>query len=392
MTKATGSPVLIPSAGGLQRLERIQLGAGLHDEEWLQALIFEQPTLLPITRIEPGFGSPVAAAREVPCGHGYIDNLYLTPAGEIILVETKLWRNVQARREVVAQALDYVSALMKMGYEAFEAAVLRGTATAATLHAIVAEHPEALDEAAFIDAVSDNLVRGRMMVIVLGDGIRREAEALAELLQSHAGAHFTFALVELATWRNPITGDILALPTTLAQTVMIERGVLRFVGSHPTIEPAPKQTATMRQSLTEEIFFEELAKVDASLPAHVRTFLARVAPLGVYAEFKASLNLKFDLQGSARPLNFGYIRKNGKLDTSPLSWTVSAEIGTQYNQRLAAAMGGQTATSSNSIYLSTNGSSEPFVSSLLPEHSEEWEDAIREVIALARQVDKAMVD
>lgn len=94
--KAIGSPVL---------------GAGTHDEAWLQALIFAHPELLPISRIEPGFGAAVPVAREVACGHAYIDNLYLTPSGEIILAETKLWRNVQARREVVAQALAYVAAL-----------------------------------------------------------------------------------------------------------------------------------------------------------------------------------------------------------------------------------------------------------------------------------------
>ena len=44
---------------------------------------------------------------EVNCGYGSIDNLFLTPTGDIILVETKLWSNAKARREVVAQALDY---------------------------------------------------------------------------------------------------------------------------------------------------------------------------------------------------------------------------------------------------------------------------------------------
>ena len=36
------------------------------------------------------------------CGDGSIYNVYLTSSSEIILVEAKLWRNLQARREVVA--------------------------------------------------------------------------------------------------------------------------------------------------------------------------------------------------------------------------------------------------------------------------------------------------
>ena len=188
MPKATGSPVLIGPSGML-KLERIKLGSGTHSESWLQALIFDYPELLPVAQIEPAFGTPIPVAREVACSHGSIDNLYLTPDGEIILVETKLWRNAQARREVVAQTLDYVSALMSMGYEAFEAAVCRAPGVQVkSLYGIVADAPDALDEAAFIDAVSRNLLRGRMLVMVLGDGIRQEAETLASLLQSHEGA------------------------------------------------------------------------------------------------------------------------------------------------------------------------------------------------------------
>lgn len=97
----------------------------------------------------------------------------MTPAGEIVLVETKLWRNVQARREVVAQALDYVSALMRMPYELFELAILKARGSkGGSLYDLVESHADALDEAGFVDAVSRNLVRGRMLVIALGDGIR----------------------------------------------------------------------------------------------------------------------------------------------------------------------------------------------------------------------------
>ncbi len=54
-------------------------------------MIHDQPQILPIAQIEPGFGDIMPVAREVPCGHGYIDNLYLTGDGGIVLVEAKLW-------------------------------------------------------------------------------------------------------------------------------------------------------------------------------------------------------------------------------------------------------------------------------------------------------------
>ena len=325
------------------------------------------------------------------CGHGSVDNLFLTPSGEIIVVETKLWRNLQARREVVAQALDYVSALMKLGFEGFETAVLKGldAGSGVSLHDIVADHPEALDEAEFVDVVSRNLALGRMLVLVVGDGIREEAEALARLLQSHAGAHFTFALVELAAWRNPLTGEMVVLPGTLAQTVMIERGILRFEGAQPTVEAPPPAKQAKPRTMTEEMFMEALAKQDPSLPGVVRDFLELIEPLGVAPEYFASLNLKVDLPFHERPTNFGYITKTGKFWTDPLSWTAPRQVAIRYNEALRDLIGGSIVeTGTGTIYLSTNGSSAPVINALLPQHASGWAKAIADVIRAARVVDK----
>ena len=48
--------------------------------------------------------------------------------------------------------------------------------------------------------------------------------------------HFTFALVELATRQNSM-GDTLAVPSTLARTMMIERGIVRVEGGAATVHP-----------------------------------------------------------------------------------------------------------------------------------------------------------
>lgn len=293
MARHRAVPVLITNDNNRSALTRVRLGGSLHDEKWLQALIHDHPAILPISDIEPGFGDLIAAAREVPTGHGNIDNLYLTPSGDVVLVETKLWRNGQMRREVVAQALDYVAALTLMGFEAFEMAVARGQQVPRRLYDLVRDHPEALEEAEFIDAVSLNLRRGRMLVIVLGDGIRTETEALSDLLQSHAGAHFTFALVELATWQNS-AGDILAVPSTLARTVMIERGIVRVEDGEATVHPIPASAQKGPQSISSADFWDMMAKRDPSLPTAIRSFLSALEPLGVYPDLKASLNLKLD--------------------------------------------------------------------------------------------------
>lgn len=373
-------PVLITSDNSRSALTRIRLGNGLHDESWLQALIHDHPAILPISDIEPGFGDLIAAAREVPCGHGFIDNLYLTPSGDIVLVETKLWRNSQMRREVVAQALDYVAALSRMGYDAFEAAVARGQQVPTRLYDLVRDHPEALEEAEFVDAVALNLRRGRMLAIVLGDGIRTETEALSDLLQSHAGAHFTFALVELATWQNS-AGDILAVPGTLARTVMIERGIVRVEEGAVTVHPIPAAAQKGPQSISSADFWDMIAKRDPSLPAAIQSFLSALEPLGIYPDLKASLNLKLDLADREKPINFGYITRNGQFWPNPASWTLPEHIWRPYFEALARMIGGTVIDEPNSRYVAVNGRSGPRIEQFLPKHQDSWVAAIQQVIA-----------
>jgi hypothetical protein len=382
-----GSPVLLTGDGPGLALRRIDLAEGTHSEAWLQSLVFDQPQLLPIKEIEPGIGSLISVAMEVPCGHGFIDNLYVTSTGDVVLVEVKLWRNPQARREVVAQALDYVAALAAMSFEALEAACRKGKGMAgASLHALVADQADALGQAEFIDALSRNLARGRMLVLVLGDGIRSETQSLAGLLQGHAGAHFTLALVELALWEEPASGVVLAVPGTLAQTVMINRGVVTVEDGKALIS-APTRADARPTSISEELFYEELGRRDEKWPHYIESFLKQIEPLGIYPEFRASLNLKADIAGYDKPLNFGYVTRAGKLWTDALSWFAGSTVARRYNETLASLIGGKVATYPNgNVYLSTNGKSAPLIGSLLPHHANTWADAIAEaIIALQLQ-------
>jgi len=381
MARMHSVPFLVSSDTARTQLQRIHLGVGNHDESWLQALIHQHPEILPIADIEPGFGDLYSVGREIPCAHGTIDNLFITPDGEIVLVETKLWRNAQMRREVVAQTLDYIAALTNMGYEAFEAAIMRGQGAPLRLYDIVADRADVLDEAQFIDAVSLNLQRGRLLAIVLGDGIRTETESLSDLLQSHAGAHFTFALVELATWQNTKNGDILAIPATLMRTVMIERGIVRFEpGTSPKVEPAPRTENAPRQTISMGDFWEAMSTRDPALPDAIRAFLSDLEPFGVYPDLKASLNLKADLPDRDKPVNFGYISKNGQFWLNPAAWSLPENIWTAYFEAVAAMVGGRVINEPGTRYVAVNGRSAPRIDQLLPAHHRDLVAAIAKAI------------
>jgi hypothetical protein len=60
---------------------------GAYDEDWLQQLIMNHPSLLPAADIEPAFSPLIPVCRELPCEAGFLDNLFVTPQGHIALVE-----------------------------------------------------------------------------------------------------------------------------------------------------------------------------------------------------------------------------------------------------------------------------------------------------------------
>jgi hypothetical protein len=215
---------------------------------------------------------------------------------------------------------------------------------------------------------------------VLGDGIRAETELLSDLLQSHAGSHFTFALVELATWRNPKTGDILAVPSTLARTVMIERGIVRIEQGMIILDSIPAADQAKPQSISLADFWEQMALRDPGLPAAIRSFLDALEPLGVYPDLKASLNIKVDLADREKPINFGYIQKNGQFWPNPAAWSLPEHIWKPYFETLASLIGGQVIDEPGNKYVAINGRSAPRIDQFLPQHHDAFVAAIEKAI------------
>jgi hypothetical protein len=127
----------------------------------------------------------VELGAEVP---GAIDNFMVTPSALPVLVECKLWRNPEGRREVIGQILDYAKELSRWSSSDLQREVRRRLKREGNplLEMVQAVDP-AIDEMQFNDALIANLRRGRFLLLIVGDGIREGVEAIAEYLQVHAG-------------------------------------------------------------------------------------------------------------------------------------------------------------------------------------------------------------
>lgn len=216
------APLLIPSGQSLgTTLERVETNS----EADVQELVHNHPEILPIAEIDPSFLGLVPVCRELNTPAGPVDNFMITPSGLPVLIECKLWRNPQARREVVGQALDYAKELTRWTSADIEREAKRRGVDNLFLK-VCAGTPEA-NEADFHDALSANLARGRCLLLIVGDGIREGVEAIFEHLRQQAALHFSLGLVELPVFELP-DGSRLVLPRVLARTALEIRQVIEL--------------------------------------------------------------------------------------------------------------------------------------------------------------------
>lgn len=299
-------------------------------------------------QIEPALGILVPVCMELPLRVGFVDNLFVTPEGNLVVVEVKLWGNPEAHRTVVAQALEYATELFRLDYDALEAAVKKadfdGAECPQGLYSLVDE-ADPPPESVFADRVKRNLRDGRIVVLIVGDDIRPATDQLVAGLQAHANFHFTFALVEIPVYalhRRGTVNEYLVMPRTLVKTVDVPRFTIRTDGGVTDEGTGEREVRkpSRRSTISSHEFFEAMQEHSPDIPSKLRRFLDDVAAVDVRVEYKASLLLKWD-QPEGRPVNLGYIKRSGEIWTDASYWTVDRDLAEDYNQRLARLFGGK---------------------------------------------------
>jgi hypothetical protein len=243
--------ILIHSSDGSSKpAVRLALGDTQgRTEKWLSDLLFANPGAIPIQDLDPSFGPLVPLCRELRTEAGPIDIVFINANGLLTLVECKLWRNPEARRTVVAQALDYAGAIKRWAYADLQrqvSAALRKPGNQP--FAAVARANPALDEHRFIDAVSRAMRSGRFQIIIAGDGIREDIEAITDLVNRNAASAFSFGMIEVALYG--FEGALLIQPRTLVRTVTVERTVVlvREDGEQAVVEEVEEELGTPEAS------------------------------------------------------------------------------------------------------------------------------------------------
>jgi len=237
-------------------------------ENFLQEFLEATPQILPVSAVDDRVKTPLLfLGREVDS----TDVLYISCEGIPVIAETKLWRNPEARRVVVAQVIEYGLRVRQWTFADLDR------------HWRDAGHKESLYEAAkskaeidkeedeWIGLVNENLAQGCMTLLIVGDRIRPRAVELAGVLREQRDFQFRLGFVEIRFYALD-DGRILAIPVTLAKTVEVERTVIavKFKQEQPSvvIEPPSSAVPSRRSILSEDKFCSELEKVSPDGPIH----------------------------------------------------------------------------------------------------------------------------
>ena len=268
------------SADGTQKMKRIPFMSGEFSEAWLQELIEENPSILPAGEVGTEYSPILCIGREVPVGSGDTKG-YIT--GHLVIVETKLFRNQESRRTVVAQIIDYAKELQQWDAETLDAVAGNyfyqrdGQASRVIDAMVAAGYMSYSDEAALTDAINDHLMEASFLLLIVGDGIRSNVYQLAEFLNDNTAMSFNLALAEIEIYQHG--SDVVVVPNLLTKTTVIERkrqsyGPAFSVFSGNNITPVERIPYTTKPLLSRREFIETFASNGGYDPDIVTEFLS----------------------------------------------------------------------------------------------------------------------
>jgi len=360
----TASPFLIGQDGSGEALHAIGQRERAYDEAWLQILLRQHPDVLPVAEIEPIFHPLLSIGCEVGTATGSIDNLFISPRGYLVLVETKLWRNPQARREVVAQAIDYASSLSQWSYSQLDDAV-RGYLQAyegagLDLLGWVEKHHGPVEGGRYFfeETVAKNLRLGRFLTVIVGDRIRRSLVDMLNHVNRYPHLATDVALVELHCyrWKREDDWPLLVVPSVVARTEIVERSVIQVTvkqdGDHRVDvrqeRTEEKDRGRKRVSLTEEAFWELLREQAPDDYEDVRRLIETFrATDGVSIDpVKTGLVVRFDIPGAQVQASVFFVETWGTLKVWAKTTlehqlkraSIAPELARRYGERMRGIM------------------------------------------------------
>ena len=207
--------------------------AKYQNENELQKLLADSPSLISIDDVRSGAGALVTAVREFPLDIGYVDLIAFSTQGDMAIIECKLADNPEMKRKVIGQALEYGAHIWGMSYvELDEKVKARTGKNLAPLIEEQANDPT-WDEEAFRANVESALESGSFILMIVVDAITDELSRIIRFVNACGNPAFSFAALEMRRFQS---GDA-------------EMLVPRIIGDTRTSDKVGAQRQTNRNEL-----------------------------------------------------------------------------------------------------------------------------------------------
>lgn len=186
---------------------RVLVNKDFDNESLLQDILEKFPEFVALEDL--GVSEPfVVIGREVATPAGYIDVLCIDGEGVLTVIETKLARNPQIRREVVGQVLEYVAQLSKwkaqdviqVANQYFQSSSDTGGTGGATLTDLLkstSEPEEMLSPGDVYERIENNLRKGRIKVVIASDAIPETLKDTVNFINSFSNFDIYVLQVQL---------------------------------------------------------------------------------------------------------------------------------------------------------------------------------------------------
>lgn len=277
----------------------------LFQEEWLQELLFKHSSILPVAELDEVYAPLVSIGKEI----ANIDNLFVSPSGFLTIVETKLWRNPEAHRTVVAQILDYASTLTGWSYDMLDQAVRNYTAKrfgqSKSIYQLVKvkAHTLEMDEIEFEQRVQDGLATGRFALLIVGDRIFPAATQLGEVIQSAPHLQFTMGFIELQCFKleKDVEWPLVVFPRVVSQTKEVTRAVVKvlYEEKKPDIEVSTIEEEKSKAGSTS--FTEFVASLPSNISDIFRSYIEKWIKTG-YTLFWGKVGFSLRIPWNGKPV------------------------------------------------------------------------------------------
>ncbi|QQS52694.1 MAG: hypothetical protein IPM71_08160 [Bacteroidota bacterium] len=287
----------------LKRLEDYSFKSEGYHKISPQVILATHPEIITnLQELEINAAGVPLVGREFPTSSGPIDIIYVTNNSDIVLIETKLLRNPESVRTVVAQVIDYIKALTRINVEQFIEILKKSQYSNAS---------ENFDDY-FKSSLKKNLQTGNFYVIIVGDHIHPNVLEIVESIQAVPHLSFTISLVELSP---KVLNDttILLQPKVITKTTEVERSVIRLEISHTgqveiDSQLPEKEGKGSRPILTESEFIQSVGKPEYAKV--IQDFWIKWKSLGGDIRLgTVGFSAGIKISGKRKPIQFCYQNK-----------------------------------------------------------------------------------